>query len=129
MLKRDTFIEKDVMMNILMNIDEWDGTVPLPAILKPRPLWTGKQVGGQGMQDTSCNLGGDLRMHLYDHNSSALWNDGERKYQRWHCSPGPALQVFSMFLPDVNMKRTCAWYKDSDPEDLSLDDSQVQGAT
>lgn len=34
-------------------------------------------------------------------------------------------QVFSMFLPDVNLRRTCAWYKESDPEDLSLDDSQV----
>jgi hypothetical protein len=45
MLKRDSFIEKDLVMNILMTIDEWDGTVPMPAILKPRPLWTGKQVG------------------------------------------------------------------------------------
>ena len=44
MTKRDTFIEKDVMMNILMNIDDWDGTVPMPAILKPTPLWSGKQV-------------------------------------------------------------------------------------
>lgn len=33
------------MMNILMNIMDWDGTVPLPTILKPEPLWTGKQVG------------------------------------------------------------------------------------
>lgn len=31
-------------MNILMNIQEWDGTVPMPTILKPEPLWTGKQV-------------------------------------------------------------------------------------
>lgn len=44
MLKRDTFIEKDVMMNTLMNMEEWDGSVPLPIILKPRPLWSGKQV-------------------------------------------------------------------------------------
>lgn len=44
MTKRDTFIEKDVMMNIVMNIQEWDGSLPLPAIMKPRPLWTGKQV-------------------------------------------------------------------------------------
>lgn len=76
MLKRDIFMEKDVLMNVLMNIDEWDGTVPMPAILKPKPLWSGKQV-------------------------------------------------FSMFLPDVNIKRTSAWYKEKDPEDMSLDDSQV----
>ncbi|KAL6754081.1 hypothetical protein V8C86DRAFT_2713077 [Haematococcus lacustris] len=76
MLKRDTFLEKDLLMNILMSIDDWDGTVPMPLILKPRPLWSGKQV-------------------------------------------------FSMFLPDVNMTRTCAWHKDNDKKDLSLDDSQV----
>jgi DNA-directed RNA polymerase II subunit RPB1 len=46
MTKRDTFIEKDVVMNILMWLDGWDGRVPLPAVLKPRPLWTGKQVRG-----------------------------------------------------------------------------------
>jgi DNA-directed RNA polymerase II subunit RPB1 len=42
--KRDTFIEKDLLMNILMWLEDWDGTVPMPAVLKPRPLWTGKQV-------------------------------------------------------------------------------------
>ena len=44
MTKRDTFIEADVMMNILMWLEDWDGRMPTPAILKPRPLWTGKQV-------------------------------------------------------------------------------------
>ncbi|GFP91008.1 DNA-directed RNA polymerase ii subunit 1 [Phtheirospermum japonicum] len=42
--KRDTFIEKDVFMNTLMWWEDFDGKVPAPAILKPRPLWTGKQV-------------------------------------------------------------------------------------
>ncbi|MQM10300.1 hypothetical protein Taro_043192 [Colocasia esculenta] len=42
--KRDTFIEKDVFMNILMWWEDFEGKVPAPAILKPRPLWTGKQV-------------------------------------------------------------------------------------
>jgi hypothetical protein len=31
-------------MNILMNLEDWDGRVPTPALLKPEPLWTGKQV-------------------------------------------------------------------------------------
>lgn len=44
MCKRDAFIEKDVMINILMTMEDWNGVVPMPAILKPRPLWTGKQV-------------------------------------------------------------------------------------
>ena len=63
-------------MNIVMNIQDWEGTVPMPTILKPRPIWTGKQV-------------------------------------------------FSMFLPDVNVKRTSAWHKDNDLPDMSNDDSQV----
>ena len=42
--KRDTFIEKDLFMNILMWLEDWNGKIPTPAILKPRPLWTGKQV-------------------------------------------------------------------------------------
>lgn len=31
-------------MNILMWWEDFDGKVPAPAILKPKPLWTGKQV-------------------------------------------------------------------------------------
>ncbi|CAI9115645.1 OLC1v1016609C1 [Oldenlandia corymbosa var. corymbosa] len=42
--KRDNFIEKDVFMNILMWWEDFDGKVPAPTILKPKPLWTGKQV-------------------------------------------------------------------------------------
>lgn len=31
-------------MNILMWWEDFDGKVPAPTIVKPRPLWTGKQV-------------------------------------------------------------------------------------
>lgn len=31
-------------MNILMWWEDFDGKIPAPAILKPQPLWTGKQV-------------------------------------------------------------------------------------
>ena len=41
--RRDTFITKDDFMNIVMQI-EGEVTIPPPAILKPVPLWTGKQV-------------------------------------------------------------------------------------
>eukprot|EP00904_Undaria_pinnatifida_P012757 jgi/Undpi1/8611/HiC_scaffold_25.g11076.m1 len=44
MTKRDTFVERDLVMNLLMWVETWDGKVPAPAILKPRPLWTGKQL-------------------------------------------------------------------------------------
>ncbi|XP_072286604.1 DNA-directed RNA polymerase II subunit RPB1-like [Pyxicephalus adspersus] len=42
--KRDVFLERGEVMNLLMFISTWDGKVPQPAILKPRPLWTGKQI-------------------------------------------------------------------------------------
>ncbi|KAL0487825.1 DNA-directed RNA polymerase II subunit RPB1 [Acrasis kona] len=42
--RRDVFLERDLMMNCLMYIDDFDGKIPIPAILKPRPLWTGKQL-------------------------------------------------------------------------------------
>lgn len=42
--KRDVFIPKDVFMNICMCLEDWDGQIPMPAVLKPQPLWTGKQV-------------------------------------------------------------------------------------
>lgn len=31
-------------MNLMMWIPDWDGKIPQPAILKPKPLWTGKQI-------------------------------------------------------------------------------------
>ena len=31
-------------MNLLMHLPVWDGRVPNPAVLKPKPLWTGKQL-------------------------------------------------------------------------------------
>jgi DNA-directed RNA polymerase II subunit RPB1 len=74
--KRNTFIEKDVFYNILMWLEDWDGRIPAPAILKPRPLWTGKQV-------------------------------------------------FSLFIPDVNLRRTSAWHKEGEPDDFSPSDTQV----
>lgn len=42
--KRDTFMCKDAVMNIFLWVPGWDGIIPTPAILKPRPMWTGKQI-------------------------------------------------------------------------------------
>jgi len=42
--QRDTFLERDEVYNILMCIDSWDGYIPIPAVMKPRQLWTGKQL-------------------------------------------------------------------------------------
>lgn len=44
MTLRETFITKSQLFDILMRLDDWDGRIPQPAIIKPRPLWTGKQI-------------------------------------------------------------------------------------
>lgn len=44
MTKRNIFIEKDLVFNMLMWVGQWDGKIPIPAILKPKELWTGKQM-------------------------------------------------------------------------------------
>jgi DNA-directed RNA polymerase II subunit RPB1 len=41
---RDTFLDWSHVQNVLMWVKDWDGVVPVPAILKPKPLWTGKQL-------------------------------------------------------------------------------------
>lgn len=42
--KRDTFVNKATFTNILMCIRSNNFTLPKPAILKPKELWTGKQI-------------------------------------------------------------------------------------
>ncbi|PLW18081.1 hypothetical protein PCANC_01801 [Puccinia coronata f. sp. avenae] len=41
---RDCFMDREFIQNILLWVPGWDGVVPPPAILKPKPLWTGKQI-------------------------------------------------------------------------------------
>ncbi len=57
--RRDTFIEKDLMMNLLMHVPEFDGRIPVPAIVKAPgrgPLWTGKQVFSLAVPSTRINF-------------------------------------------------------------------------
>ncbi|RDW90073.1 DNA-directed RNA polymerase II core subunit RPO21 [Aspergillus mulundensis] len=42
--RRDVFLTKEQVMNIMMWVPDWDGVIPQPAIVKPRPRWTGKQM-------------------------------------------------------------------------------------
>ncbi|RPB20821.1 DNA-directed RNA polymerase II subunit [Terfezia boudieri ATCC MYA-4762] len=79
--RRDVFLDKNQLMQILMWVPNWDGTIPKPTILKPRPRWTGKQVismvipqginkldvadGHSPLNDTGlCVYGGDLMFGL-----------------------------------------------------------------
>lgn len=42
--RRDVMLNYETVMNILMWVPGWDGVVPPPAIFKPSPRWTGKQM-------------------------------------------------------------------------------------
>jgi DNA-directed RNA polymerase II subunit RPB1 len=42
--RRDTFLTKEQVMNLMLWVPNWDGVIPQPAIIKPRPRWTGKQI-------------------------------------------------------------------------------------
>jgi DNA-directed RNA polymerase II subunit RPB1 len=42
--QRDTFLEKELVMNLLMWVGYDEDKFPTPAIIKPKPLWTGKQI-------------------------------------------------------------------------------------
>ncbi len=44
--RRDVFLTREQVMNILLWVPDWDGVIPQPAIIKPRPRWTGKQIIG-----------------------------------------------------------------------------------
>jgi DNA-directed RNA polymerase II subunit RPB1 len=42
--RKDVFVSKEQLMNILLWVPDWDGVIPQPAIIKPRPRWSGKQI-------------------------------------------------------------------------------------
>ena len=44
MTKRDVFMTRDLVFNLLMWVTNWDGRIPPPAIYKPQELWSGKQI-------------------------------------------------------------------------------------
>ncbi|KAG5219798.1 DNA-directed RNA polymerase II [Salix suchowensis] len=37
---RDTFMDWNAVQNILLWVPDWDGIVPIPSIIKPKPMWT-----------------------------------------------------------------------------------------
>ncbi len=39
---KDNFLEKEMVMNLLMWANYENEKFPLPAILKPKPMWSGK---------------------------------------------------------------------------------------
>jgi DNA-directed RNA polymerase II subunit RPB1 len=41
---RDCFLDWHQVQNILLWVTDWDGIVPQPAIIKPKAMWSGKQI-------------------------------------------------------------------------------------
>jgi len=90
--KRDTFLEMDTVMNLLMWI-EYTGKLPPPAIIKPRPLWTGKQIISlvipkvnlernpcMGDRDAKCCKDNPSNMRCCPCDSNVLVKNGELIY-------------------------------------------------
>ena len=44
MTSRNEFLTKHDLMNLLLHFPKWNGKIPQPAILRPVPMWTGKQL-------------------------------------------------------------------------------------
>lgn len=78
--RRDVFLDQDQVMNILLWVPDWDGIIPQPAILKPSPMWTGKQIISLVIP-SGLNLGrtGDDGFSPID-DSGLLISNGELMY-------------------------------------------------
>lgn len=70
MCRRDIFISKDLVMNIMLWVPNWDGVIPEPAILKPRPRWTGKQI-------VSMIIPPEISLYTKPGGGSSAWNPAE----------------------------------------------------
>ncbi|KAI6356945.1 hypothetical protein MCOR25_007789 [Pyricularia grisea] len=58
--RRDVFLTKEAVMDIMLWVPDWDGIIPQPAILRPRPRWTGKQIISMVIPDfVTTHQGGD----------------------------------------------------------------------
>jgi len=53
----DCFLEKDRFYDLIFSGigDHWDGKIPIPCVLFPRPLWSGKQLLSMILPDISMN--------------------------------------------------------------------------
>ena len=51
MTRKDVFLDLEEVMNILLWVPDWDGNLPIPAIIKPVPKWSGKQIVSMAIPD------------------------------------------------------------------------------
>lgn len=77
---RDNFMGRSHLFDIIMHIDDWNGVIPMPAILKPARMWSGKQIISMILPpkvdyERSCD--GDVREELYESDDAIIVNRGE----------------------------------------------------
>ncbi|KAI1089904.1 beta and beta-prime subunits of DNA dependent RNA-polymerase [Rostrohypoxylon terebratum] len=76
MCRRDVFLTREQVYNIMLWVPDWDGVIPLPAIFKPRPRWTGKQIVSMIIpKEISLRTGGGLKRPVKFENNQ--WNPAE----------------------------------------------------
>lgn len=68
---RATFLDWPQVQNILLWVPECNGTIPTPAILRPKPLWTGKQI-----LSMTIPLGINTRRNPDPKSSNPVFDDG-----------------------------------------------------
>lgn len=62
--RRDVFLTKEQVMNIMLWVEDWDGVIPIPAILSPSPRWTGKQIASMVIpKEVSMQSGDDFPLN------------------------------------------------------------------
>ena len=76
--RRDVLLSQDQVMNVLMWVPDWDGIIPPPAILKPRPRWTGKQLISMALPSGLNLVRGPIASPIKDDN--LLVQNGELIY-------------------------------------------------
>ena len=74
MTSKDVFLTRAEAMNCLMHVVDSEWKLPMPAIWKPQPLWTGKQIIS-ALLPTSINM--DRHNRLFNQSSAAADDDDD----------------------------------------------------
>jgi DNA-directed RNA polymerase II subunit RPB1 len=73
--QKETFVDKHFMMNLVMWLDKWE--LPVPAIVKPQPQWTGKQVFSMLLPEVTVIANEDPKKQFPDNDSVLMIRRGE----------------------------------------------------
>lgn len=110
---RDTFIEMDVVLNLLLWLD-YNGELPPPAIIKPRPLWTGKQLLQLVIpnQITYYKISNDKRLYDNPKDENVVIKNGEvlsGRFRKDHVGAAKGGLVHVIWK-DIGPDAACDWF-------------------